>query len=93
MKLSKAALVLLLAPALLAACTVRHLADGSYTTCQIGNPCQVGPQGAMKTPGPMMHSKHHHHVVVKKDGKVVAKPVVKGAATKSPRTDDTINAK
>jgi len=96
MTLSRKALLLLLAPAMLAACSVRQLNDGSYTTCHVGNSCQVGPQGAMKTSGPMLHTPHHHHhVVVKKAGQP-AHVVTKTTHTvpaKPSRTDDSINAK
>jgi len=96
MKLSRKALLLLLAPALLAACSVRQLADGSYTTCHVGSSCQVGPQGAVKTPGPMLHTPmhHHHHVVVKKPGQPAHVVTTgKGVPAKPPRTDDSINDK
>jgi len=76
MKLSPKLLLLLLAPALLAACTVRQLNDGSYTSCRIGDPCQVGPQVA-NTPVPEHRHQHHHHHMVKKAAVKAAAPAAK----------------
>jgi len=62
MKLSHKAVVLLALPLMLSACAVRQLNDGSYTSCPVGNPCQIGPQAnPTATPSPMMHKHHHHH--------------------------------
>lgn len=76
MKLRTLALIAL--PILAVACApVRQLNDGSYTTCKVGNPCQVGPHSPLVKPTrAMKHNKHQ--VVVKKvetkaDGKTVVK--------------------
>ena len=79
MKISRKALLLLIAPAMLAACSVRQLNDGSFTTCHVGNPCQVGPQAVAKTAVPAEH-KHHHHHMMKKAAPAPAKTV-------APKTD------
>ena len=75
-----------LLPLMFAACSVRQLADGSWTSCKVGESCQVGPKGAaaMAPVKPMHNNKHHHHMMKKK----VAPVAKKASDAAAPKADD-----
>lgn len=76
MKLTRT-IVLLTLPLLFAACSVRQLNDGSWTTCHVGETCQVGPRGAasLAPVQPIHNNKKHHHPIMKKKVVPAKKPV------------------